>query len=116
MKNYNVLNKAVSRREFLKRSGLFTAGALGYAFGTKTKATLANTPGVTGNRVLWIRDPNVTFWDGVTGYYGDYVSQNRVNAMLEIGIKELTGESNGVSAWQKKYARGRVDVNAEAIR
>jgi len=101
MINCNKLNKPVSRREFLKKSSLFTAGALGYSLGMKPRCTNANTPGVTGNRVVLVHDPSATFWDGATGYYGDYVSQDRVNAMIEKGIKELTGESSAVSAWQQ---------------
>ena len=94
-------NKAVSRREFFKKSALIAGGILGYALGTKSRHTHSYTPGVTGNRVVWVHDENATFWDGVTGYYGDYVDQSRVNAMMEKGITELTGESSGVSAWQQ---------------
>jgi hypothetical protein len=101
MVNHCKFFKELTRREFFKKSALIAAGALGYSLGTRTRPTRASTSGVTGNRVVWAQDPSVTFWDGVSGYYGDYVSQARVDAMMEKGIKELTEESNVVSAWQQ---------------
>ena len=107
--NYKQIH-SMSRREFLKKGAYITAGALGYSYGLRKPISFAYTPGVTGNRVVWIHDVNATFWDGITGYYGDYVDQQRVNAMIDRGIKELTGSSNTVSAWQQiipNYSPGK---------
>ena len=50
-------------------------------------------------RVVEVRDPDATSWDYVTGYYGDYVDQGVVNAMVTAGLLELTDESTIVGAW-----------------
>jgi hypothetical protein len=110
MKEDNRLNQQISRREFCKRTALVGLSALGCALSLKSKGSLAATPGVSGNRVVWIHDSNATFWDGSTGYYGDYVDQARVNTMMETGITWLTGAPNAVSAWQQiipNYLPGR---------
>lgn len=101
MKQDNKFIKPISRRDFLKESTLITAGAFCYAYGMKPRNSYANTPGVAGNRVVWCHDENATSWDGVTGYYGDYVDQAKINAMFERCIKELTGQANAIAAWQQ---------------
>jgi uncharacterized protein (DUF362 family) len=60
----------------------------------------AGTPGVAGNRVVWGRDPLATAWDG-SGYYGDSVDQTRVDALIEQGMRLLTGAADGASAWRQ---------------
>jgi len=90
----------ISRRDFLKKSALLAGGAIGIGLGTRISDIRAQTPGVAGNRVAWVHDGNATFWTG-SGYYGDYVDQARVNTMIEKGIKELTRQSDSVTAWQQ---------------
>lgn len=110
MNIYQRFKSLLSRREFLKTSTYISAGTIGFLLGLKPSSSRANTPGVTGNRVAWTHDSKATSWDGVTGYYGDYVDQARVNAMVERGIKELTGQSSAVSAWQQiipDYSQGK---------
>ena len=110
MKHNYKYKRIISRREFLKNGVYIGAGALGYSYSLRKPISYAYTPGVTGNRVVWVHDVNATFWDGITGYYGSYVDQEEVNAMIDRGIKELTGSSNTVSAWQQiipNYSAGK---------
>jgi uncharacterized protein (DUF362 family) len=50
-------------------------------------------------RVVEVRDPDATSWDYETGYYGDYVDQSVVDAMVTAGLLELTNENTVVGAW-----------------
>jgi len=50
-------------------------------------------------RVVQVRDPDATSWDYATGYYGDYVDQDVVDAMVTAGLLELTDENTIVGAW-----------------
>jgi uncharacterized protein (DUF362 family) len=52
-------------------------------------------------RVVQVRDPDATYWDYATGWYGDYVDQDRVDAMVTAGLLELTGENTIVGAWSR---------------
>ncbi len=52
-------------------------------------------------RVVEVRDPDATSWDYVTGYYGDYVDQGVVDAMVTAGLLELTGENTIAGAWAR---------------
>jgi len=102
-------NKEINRRDFLKKLGLTTGALIGNRY--LPKESSANPRFLTDNdhRVVWLHDPKATFWEG-QGYYGDYVDQNRVNAMIERGIKVLTGESNAELAWQHilpDYSQGK---------
>lgn len=51
-----------------------------------------------------------TFWDFGDDYYGDFVDQDVVNAMVDRGMMELTGASSLAQAWQTlvpDYAPGK---------
>jgi uncharacterized protein (DUF362 family) len=50
-------------------------------------------------RVVEVHDPDATSWDYSTGYYGDYVDQDIVDAMVTAGLLELTDEHTVVGAW-----------------
>jgi len=89
----------VTRREFLKRSSLVAAGVICQSLDGSPRVAHAGTPGGTGNRVVWGRDPQATFWDG-SDYYGDSVDQDKVNALIGQGMRLLTGAPDAVSAWQ----------------
>lgn len=52
-------------------------------------------------RVVQVRDPEATSWDYKKGYYGNYVDQDRVDAMVTAGLLELTDETTIVGAWGK---------------
>jgi uncharacterized protein (DUF362 family) len=110
MKSDRESRQQITRREFCKRSALLAAGTIGCAYGLKGKYSHSATPGVAGNRVVWVHDSNATYWNGSSGYYGDYVDQPTVNAMIENGIIELTGRSSAVLAWRRiipNYSQGK---------
>ncbi len=100
MNNNIRLKNKITRRDFLKKSSQITSGTIGLLYGLKKNTLASNSSKLGSNRVIWLHDSNATFWDG-NGYYGDYIIQSRVNAMLEAGIKSLTGESNIVNAWNQ---------------
>jgi uncharacterized protein (DUF362 family) len=56
----------------------------------------ANLPG----RVVHVRDTDATFWDYGTDWYGDYIDQDVVTAMVTEGLLTLTGTQSVHSAWQ----------------
>lgn len=53
-----------------------------------------------GSGVVHVYAANATSWDFSTGWYGDYVDQDVVNAMVDAGIMQMTGESTVAAAWQ----------------
>jgi len=115
MKPLKLLADQINRRDFLKKSALLTTTALAYKYGlNNVYARYAPL----NNRVVWLHDSQATFWNG-SGYYGSAVNQLRVNAMLDRGIKVLTGENNLETAWEQiipSYSAGtkiaiKVNVN-----
>jgi hypothetical protein len=61
-------------------------------------ATPSGTP--SASRVVHIHSGDATFWDFGDDYYGDYVDQAVVNAMVDRGVTELTGAPSVAQAWQ----------------
>ncbi len=61
--------------------------------------TIRVTPGTTQSRVVHVHDSNATAWNGQASYWA-HVNQDRVNAMLESGLKALTGSSTPLDAWR----------------
>jgi hypothetical protein len=57
--------------------------------------------GIHPGRVVWIRDPDATNWDGSTGRWwdNDNTDQEIVNYMIRKAIRALTGEPNDIRAW-----------------
>jgi uncharacterized protein (DUF362 family) len=51
-------------------------------------------------RVVHVHDAEATSWDFVTGWYGDYVDQGVVDAMMTEGLLALTGTQSLQSAWE----------------
>lgn len=89
-----------SRRSFLRRGAFLSAAAvLGGRPEGRPRVRAAAAP-VPGSRVVQVHDPAATFWEG-EGYYGDHVDQDRVDRMLDEGIKALTGEARLPAAWRK---------------
>lgn len=75
-----------------------------------TPAEPANSPmgtakGINPGRVVWIRDPNATSWDGSTGSWWDDGNTNQrvVDAMVSKALQQLTGESSDVKAWEALF-------------
>ncbi|MBN2592166.1 MAG: DUF362 domain-containing protein [Sedimentisphaerales bacterium] len=70
----------------------------------------ANSPigtakGINPGRVVWIRDPDATGWDGSTGSWWDdnNTDQKTVDAMLSKAIQRLTGQSSDSQAWDALF-------------
>lgn len=89
------------RRDFFKNigwgigAGLFLLPEI---LRGEQKGLIANIPAC---RVIQIHDPDATYWDFSSGYYGDYVNQGLVDAMVDRGVCELTGLPNPSTAWQR---------------
>lgn len=98
------------RREFFKRTGLLTVATfINKLMPYSILSAHVNILEEFQHRVVWVHDNNATFWDG-SGYYGDYVDQQRVNKMLEEGLKALTGEADYTNAWLRilpNYTQGK---------
>jgi len=89
------------RREFFKNMGLGIGAGLFFLpelLKGEEKGLIKNIPAC---RVVQIHDPDATYWDFSSGYYGDYVNQELVDAMADRGACELTGIPDPVSAWQQ---------------
>ena len=61
--------------------------------------------GIHPGRVVWVRDPDATSWDGLTGSWwdDDNTNQEIVNYMVRKSIRALTGESNDLRAWDALF-------------
>jgi len=61
--------------------------------------------GIYPGRVVWIRDPDATSWDGSTGKWWDdnNTSQDIVDYMVSKAIQTLTGQSNDKQAWDALF-------------
>lgn len=54
----------------------------------------------TGSRVVHTYDPEATYWNFGSSWYGDYVRQSIVDEMVSRGLRDLTGTSTVTAAWQ----------------
>ncbi|MBN1178445.1 MAG: DUF362 domain-containing protein [Anaerolineae bacterium] len=77
-------------------------------------ATPTNTPGPTcpppSQRVVHVHSTLATHWDFGDDYYGNFVDQPAVDAMVDEGVIALTGASSLAQAWQTLlpgYAPGK---------
>jgi len=75
-----------------------------------TPSEPANSPigtakGIHPGRVVWIRDPEATSWDGSNGSWWDdnNTDQKMVDAMISKTIQGLTGRSNDSQAWDALF-------------
>jgi len=71
--------------------------------------TPTSTPAVA--RVVHVQGDEATFWDFGDDYYGDFVDQDAVNAMVDWGVTALTGAASLAQAWQAlvpNYVPGKV--------
>jgi len=61
--------------------------------------------GIFPGRVVWVRDPNATSWNGTTGHWWDETSsdQGLVNEMVSKAVRWLTGEQTGADAWDALF-------------
>ena len=86
----------------------------------------ANSPmgvakGINPGRVVWVREPAATSWDGSTGAWWDdsNTNQQAVDYMVSKTIQTLTAESSDEQAWNALFrhfnrARGLGDVGYQS--
>lgn len=97
-------DRGVSRREFLKLSGLLT-GLLAFSPRLSPSATANGSK----PKVVHTYNSQATGWDFSTSWWGNYVDQDVVQEMVDRGVMELTGTSSRATAWQAllpDYASG----------
>jgi hypothetical protein len=70
----------------------------------------ANSPmgkakGIFPGRVVWVRDPDATNWDGSTGNWWDDTNtdQGKVDSMVSKAIQTLSGQSSDSRAWDTLF-------------
>ena len=61
--------------------------------------------GINPGRVVWVRDPSATHWDGKTGHWWDpqATDQKKVDAMLSQSIRSLTSAGSDLAAWNALF-------------
>lgn len=77
---------------------------------TPTPSPTNTLPPPGGARVVHVRHTSVTSWTESPYAYWNYVSQDKVDLMVEEGLKTLTGQANLASAWQvllPNYVQGQ---------
>lgn len=115
------MNRRISRRSLLKAlavtaGSLTMCGDLSGAQGTASPHEVTETteedkraflpliskitPPPPDSRVVHVQAHDATFWDFGDAYYGNYVDQDVVNAMVDRGVMELTGKGSPAQAWQ----------------
>lgn len=57
-------------------------------------------PPPTGSRVVHVHGEGATAWDFGDDYYGEFVDQDVVNAMVDEGVTALTGTPSAAEAWE----------------
>lgn len=99
---------------------LIVAGPRGVpADGPSRLKPIGEAKGIYPGRVVWVHDPQVLDWQGPgEGHWweGDHVKQDRVNAMMDRAVCELTGQPTVRQAWSKLFGhlnkvRGKGDVD-----
>lgn len=92
---------AITRRNFIHMLPVMGAGVfLGQASAQSLFSGSPQKMPLPG-RVVHVNDVNATSWDFSTGWYGDYVDQAVVDAMVERGLTALTGETTVQKAWKR---------------
>jgi uncharacterized protein (DUF362 family) len=61
--------------------------------------------GIHPGRVVWVRDPGATTWDGATGHWWDdaHTDQKAVHAMASRLVLNLTGGKNEKQSWDALF-------------
>ncbi len=75
--------------------------------------TPTRTPTPGSSRVVHVRDPDATSWNGSSNYYYNYVNQSVVNNMVDQGVMALTSTSTRADAWRAlipNYSGGLVAI------
>ena len=66
---------------------------------------MGTAKGIHPGRVVWIRDPDATSWDGSKGSWwdDDNTDQKIVDSMASEALQQLTGESSDAKAWEALF-------------
>jgi len=66
---------------------------------------MGTAKGIHPGRVVWIRDPDATSWNGSAGDWwdDDNTDQKMVDSMVSKAIQRLTGESSDSKAWESLF-------------
>jgi uncharacterized protein (DUF362 family) len=94
-------NGKITRREFIK---VTSSGVLGLAMtpyvwsNQQGRGSIAQIP---PHRVVRVHNLGATNWDFVTDYYWNSVGRDVVDAMVQRGVRELTGLPTVLEAWQE---------------
>ena len=61
--------------------------------------------GIYPGRVVWVRDPDATSWDGATGHWWDdaHTNQKVVHGMASRLVRNVAGRSNENQAWDALF-------------
>jgi hypothetical protein len=78
--------------------------------------------GIFPGRVVWVRDPGATPWDGTNGTWwadGTGTVQSAVNRMMSDGVRHLAGAASDAPAWDAIFrhfnrSHGRGDLGYQA--
>jgi hypothetical protein len=73
-----------------------TSTSISTSTSTISPTSTTNPP---NNRVVHVWDNQATSWNFSTGWYGDYISQSRVNTMANQGLMALTNTGTIANAW-----------------
>ena len=102
------MHNKLSRRQFLRRAGLGLAAGAAAAAGVGGQPVKADPPPfpfylpvvlAPPADVVRVHADAATSWDYLTGWNGDYVSLATVTAMMERGLREVTGAATPAAAW-----------------
>ena len=72
----------------------------------RPNAPIGVARGIHPGRVIWVRDPSATKWNGSDGHWWDpeATEQARVDAMMAQSIRNLTGEADDAKAWRALFS------------
>jgi hypothetical protein len=89
----------------LSTTGGKPAGAAVFTPEEPANSPIGIAKGIHPGRVVWIRDPDATSWDGSTGNWWDdnNTDQQAVDSMVSNAIQRLTGESSDSKAWDALF-------------
>lgn len=105
----------------LALSALWLSGWLGAGEPTPLQP-IGQAKGIHPGRVVWVHDPEVTDWKGPgDGHWweGNRTRQERVDAMVSMALRNLTGEATDAQAWDQLFrhvnqSRGKGNVGYRA--
>jgi hypothetical protein len=102
------LNESISRREFVRgltALGVSTIAARSLLAQVETNAPLGQGKGIFPGRVVWVRDPAATTWDGTTGFWWEDTNSHQavIDRMVSRSLQALTGKKSDKQAWDDLF-------------